>query len=143
MVRLRFVPDDDSSFVDMCGDCFSIEHNADSVPGGARTLIAQEKKFKRKLESDGIWGCIGEFTLDDCEGYSRCKEPDSYGRRAEHCDCGATWNDGGSLYGLEGTDDYGYQVDIKLETIEALKTALRNRPVIAKSNRMREGMVTT
>lgn len=143
MVRLRFVPDEMSSYEDMCGDTFNIEMNADSVPGGARTILAEEKTFKRKLELDGIWGCIGEFTLDNCEGYSRCKKPDTYGRRSEHCDCGATWHHGGSLFALEGTDDYGYQSDIKAETIDALKTALRNRPVISAPSRLRKATVTS
>ena len=141
MVRMRFAPDEDFSYDDMCGDMFNVEHKASSVHGGARTIIAQEKAYKAMLERDGVWGCIGEFTLDDCDGNSRCKEPDTYGRRARQCDCGATWHHGASLWALEGTDDYGYQTDIKSETIDALKSALRARPVITAPSRLRKATV--
>ena len=59
-VRVRIEPDYDLSYDDLAGDSFDIELNADSVPGGARTIQAQEKRFKSLIEQDGVWGYIVE-----------------------------------------------------------------------------------
>jgi len=78
LVKLEILPDDCCCYEDLAGDCFDIELNADSVPGGARTIIAQKKAFKAKIEQDGVWGyeisvkcpcCGGWKFVDSCWGF--------------------------------------------------------------------------
>lgn len=68
MVRIRIEPDDMTDYDDLVGDCYDVELNQDSVPGGARTIIAQGKAFQRTIERDGIWGYIAEYCIvcDTC-----------------------------------------------------------------------------
>jgi len=107
LVRLDWQPDYGLSYEDLAGDCFD-ESNYDSVPGGERTVKAQEKAFRESIEQDGVWGLVGQYRLT----------PDS------------DWIDGDSVWGFVGTDDTGYETDIMAETINQLKEALRDRPRI-------------
>lgn len=104
LVTLEYEPDHDYGYEYLAGDCFD-ESNADSVPGGMRTIKAQEEAFKRKIESDGVWGLVGRYRLSEDD----------------------PWSNGDSVWGFVGTDDTGYETDIKAETIGALVDALRDR----------------
>ena len=73
-VRVRVVPDLEPYDK---GDVFSAVH-ADTIPGGKRTLAAQERDFDRRLVRDGTWGFIVERLcpcctqwkmLDSCWGF--------------------------------------------------------------------------
>lgn len=77
-VRIRFDVDEYAQYEDLAGDCYNVEINADSVPGGERTILAQEKDFKRQIERDGVWGfiverkcpCCGNWEhVDSCWGF--------------------------------------------------------------------------
>jgi hypothetical protein len=83
LVGLRFPPDDHWCFEDLEGDAYDVDLNKDTVPGGERTIKAQQKEFRRKVEQDGvfgieavalgnvvdsIWGFAGDYD-DDFGGY--------------------------------------------------------------------------
>jgi hypothetical protein len=61
LVRLRIEPDDTSEYDDLAGECYDVAYNADSVPGGARTIQAQEKAFRCRIDRDGVWGYTAEY----------------------------------------------------------------------------------
>jgi len=59
-VRVRVERDNDICYEDLAGDCYDVEYNKDTVPGGARTIRAQEREFQRLIERDGVWGYVSE-----------------------------------------------------------------------------------
>lgn len=101
LVRLRVEPDHDYSIEDLEGDTFNVALNKDTVPGGARTILAQQKRFRERIEQDGVVGVIGEY------------------RAAPS----GKWIYGGSCWGMEGYDDplqSEIADDIKYETLSSL-----------------------
>lgn len=64
-VRLRIEPDDECrSWDELFGDSFDPLHAGD-VPGGLRTLKAQEKEARARIERDGVWGFVVETVRAD------------------------------------------------------------------------------
>ena len=129
LVRMRFVPDDCSSFDDLAGDTYDVEYNRDTVPGGERTIVAQRKAFEREIERDGVWGCVTEYRLSPCPD---CHDAE-YGLGVVHCGesdtdrhCGG-WAHGDSCWGFVGTDAHGYESDLMSGAIDALRDALVSR----------------
>lgn len=105
LVKIEWPPDDSANLDDLMGDCYDEKLNADSVPGGVRTIRAQKKAFIARVERDGVYGIVGYYRTS----------PDE------------KWEHGDSCWGFVGTDDNGYLPDIKSQTIEALRNALRDR----------------
>ena len=66
LVRVRIEPDCDCCYEDLAGDCYDVELNKDSVPGGERTILAQKKAFDRMIEQDGVWGFVTETACKAC-----------------------------------------------------------------------------
>lgn len=103
-VRFRVEPDDGVSYDDLAGDSYSPEVNPD-IP--ASVLAKQEKEFKQRINTEGVWGIIGEywngrewikadsvwgFVGDDYEssGYAaevRALTIDEYNKNAYYCIC--------------------------------------------------------
>ena len=108
LVRIRREPDEFMSYEDMAGDTFD-PSNASTVPGGMRTIKAEEKEYKRKLEQDGAWGIIGEY-------------------RASATD---KWIQGDSIWGMEYdyafSEDNDCLLDVMELTIKSLRDTLANR----------------
>lgn len=114
LVRLR-TPFDEAGFSweDLEGDMFDVELNADSVPGGERTIKAQQKAFRERAERDGVGGIVGEYRT----------KPDG------------KWEHGGSCWGIvfgdyrDLNDPFENEIagDVMSETIDALRDALRDR----------------
>jgi hypothetical protein len=74
-VRLKFVQDEYVCYEDLAGDTYNVEYNADSVPGGERTILAQEKAFKALIDNEGVWGFVIEKKCPQCnqwEHYESC-----------------------------------------------------------------------
>lgn len=71
LVRCRIEPDECCSYDDLCGDTYDVALNASTVPGGKRTIEAQEKSFKRTIERDGVWGFVIEYRKPDCDKCGR------------------------------------------------------------------------
>ena len=63
LVRIESEPDDISTD-DLFGDCFD-EIHADSVPGGMRTIKAQEREALRRLEAECQWVIVAESLSAD------------------------------------------------------------------------------
>lgn len=104
-VRCRIEPDTDVDYEFLAGDTYNVEINGSTVPGGKRTIEAQEKAFKRSLEMDGVWGYIVEVRCPCCDNW-------------EHVD---------SCWGFTGDP---YKDDMEGETLWAKKEAIdiiRNR----------------
>lgn len=117
LVRLSWQPDTHVSYDDLVGDCFSPARYAET-PGGRRTVEAEERALRDKIDQDGVWGLVGEYRLQPCDQCSpwnseSCAHPD--------------WRQGDSVWGLVGFDSCGYELDIKQATIDALRTDLRHR----------------
>lgn len=66
LVRCRIVPDECCDIEDLKGDTYNVELNADTVPGGKRTIEAQEKAFMELIERDGVWGFVIEYRKPAC-----------------------------------------------------------------------------
>lgn len=136
LVRIRNVPDEESRTLDdLVGDTFDVEANASSVPGGARTIIAERKAFEERIERDGVWGIIGEYRLTRCprcwkQGFQSVRnctyDPDDYPSSRGPC---PGWIHADSCYGFEYQDlemtDYLW--DIRQATLRALALDLKDR----------------
>lgn len=73
-VRVRFEPDEWVEYDNLAGDCFNPQHMG-KLSGGLRTLRAQEKAFKARLEDEGVWGFIVERRCPQCnewQGLDSC-----------------------------------------------------------------------
>ena len=97
-VRLIWVPDEDvfdDSYIDTWTDVSEERRER------------WRKELWEKIESDGVWGLVGEYRFDpdDDEG----------------------WDSGDAIYGLVGQDDAGYAPDIMATTIDTFRFALKNR----------------
>ena len=110
LVRRRVEPDD-CCWEDIAGDCFKVGLHADTVPGGARTIKAQEKREWERVQRDGVWRIVTEYRLPGL----------------------GDWGIGGGLGCIVGDDvellwDWdGYGLDLRHECIEALRSALKSR----------------
>jgi hypothetical protein len=101
LVKLEVKPDEHVDLEDLEGDMFDVELHEDTVPGGARTILAQQKRFRERVERDGVWGIVGSY-------------------RAEPS---GEWIEADSCWGMEGYDDYENNEiadDVKWATLEAL-----------------------
>lgn len=107
LVKLELEPDEHVTWEDMAGDTFDVDVHEDTVPGGARTIRAQEKRYRERLEQDGVWGVVGYYRVSE----------------------DAEWERGDSVWGmeLEWAEDNEYRDDIKSQTIEKLRKTLRSR----------------
>lgn len=61
LVKLEVKADEGYALEDLAGDMFDVEMHADSVPGGARTIIAQRKRWEENIEKNGVWGFVGYY----------------------------------------------------------------------------------
>lgn len=112
LVKLELEPDDCVDIEDLEGDSYNVELNKDSVPGGERTILAQQKRFREKVEQDGVATIVG---------YYRLHEDDE-------------WNRGGCIGGMAGYDEPLDQTDcadeVREETLDLLVKAMeRESPV--------------
>ncbi len=112
LIRVKAVPDEFMEWDDMVGDCFS-ESNADTVPGGMRTIKAQESAYRRRLDSEGVWGFVGEYRLSP----------------------GSAWVEADSLWGCDDPSETSETaLEVQSATIDSLVTALKSRcPVCRKA----------
>lgn len=103
LVELKYSPDSGMTLEDLEGDTFTVSLHEDTVPGGARTILAQQKRFREQVEAEGVWGILGRY------------------RTA----CGQ-WETADSIWGIVGDphDEQEYTRDIKRATIEALQAEL-------------------
>lgn len=97
LVRIRWEHDESASYEDLAGDCFK----PDGPSCNLRALKAEEKRFKRQIEREGVWGRVAQFrpTL------------------------ALPWESGGSCWGFVGQDSHDIESDIMSETLEELKKA--------------------
>lgn len=102
LVRLEWHPDHDATIEDLGGDTYRPECHPD-IPESR--IMREKKEFIELVEREGAWGLVGQYSVDG----------------------GKTWNDGGSIWGLVGQEDTGYESDIIDETVEALRKALKER----------------
>lgn len=86
--RIRIVPDECCTLDDLAGDTFDVAAHASTVPGGERTIRAQEKRFKQRIERDGVWGYILEHKVAVCA----------------HCGQGGQWEAVDSCFGFDDSD---------------------------------------
>lgn len=90
LVKIELESDDGWSWEDLEGDIFNVELNESTVPGGARTILAQQKAFRASIERDGVVRISGYYRLSEddewiygggCGGYeyehARTDEPQS------------------------------------------------------------------
>lgn len=70
LVDFRLEPDDHGQFEDLEGDSYDVELNKDTVPGGARTILAQQKDFRRSVERDGVFGLVVDVHGDAFDSIS-------------------------------------------------------------------------
>jgi hypothetical protein len=93
-VRLRIVPDECSSFDDLCGDVFNTKANPTVHPS---RLEREQEEFRDRVNRDGVWGVIGEY-FD-----------------------GEQWQHADSCFGFVGDDwkHSGYDTDIMRATLDA------------------------
>lgn len=108
LVRLCQAPDDYADIADLAGDTFDVAIHAATVPGGARTIHAQRKRFERQIAQDGIWGIVGQFRIQDI----------------------GPWKHADSVWGCVGYDylaDCDYCIDIMAGTLNALRETLKRR----------------
>jgi len=108
LVRVEYPYDESSDYADLAGDTYNVELNEDTVPGGARTIIAQGKAYKRKIESDGVVGMVTSYRVST----------------------ESAWENGDAIWGFVGVADAetsGYLEDCKSLTIAALREALTDR----------------
>ena len=66
LVRLRIAPDDCAAWEDLAGDSYDVELHKNTVPGGERTIKAQEKAERERIDRDGVCGIIGEYKCRLC-----------------------------------------------------------------------------
>lgn len=129
LVRMRFVPDDCCDIADLEGDTYDIDAHADTVPGGARTIIAQRKAFEATIEREGVWGCVTDYRLAPC---AECWDAD-YGLGVVNCshECHngehPGWESGDSCWGFVGADAHCYATGLMQGAIDALRDALVSR----------------
>jgi hypothetical protein len=97
-VRLRVVPDETFSLVDLEGDCFNPKTNPDISPA---KLERDRQEFITKVNREGVWGIIGEF-FD-----------------------GEAWQHADSCFGFVGDDwNYsGYDTDVMRAALIAARDA--------------------
>jgi len=99
-VQLRVVVDELATFDDVAGDTYRVELHADTVPGGERTIRAEEKRERARVDSEGIWGIVGEYQCPTC----------------------GSWVAADSCWGFIGNDwaGSGYDEDIMAATLDAV-----------------------
>lgn len=124
LVRFRWIPDEDFIIENLEGDCFDPACNPDVRPCD---LERRRKEFHATIDRDGVWGLVGEYRLlplhhgagDIVPYYSEDEEPG--------------WETGESIWGLVGQDAHIYIADIANETMDNLRSALRDRCVSCRS----------
>lgn len=97
-VRMRIVADTYAELDNLLGDCFDPNVNSDVNPN---TLKQQRIEEIDRINSDGVWGIVGEYMCP-------------------HCD---TWIHADSVWGFVG-EDYegsGYDTDVMSVTLETYK----------------------
>ncbi len=114
LVRFEWSPDDWFSWDDLVGDTYDVELNGDSVPGGERTIKAQEKKYKEWVEQEGVWHVSIEVRTSTDEEWNQA---DSLG-------CFVPWDGMGLMDSLK---DSGYWHDMVGTAIDQLKEELKKR----------------
>lgn len=101
LVKLEVKPDDDVDLESLEGDMFDVEMHEDTVPGGARTILAQQKRFRERVERDGVWGVVGSYRA----------QPSGKWIHADSC-----WG----MEGYESYEDSEIADDVKWATLKAL-----------------------
>lgn len=110
LVRIRLEPDEWWNWENLEGDSYNVELHVDTVPGGERTILAQQKEFRALVEREGVWVVITEYRLNEDD----------------------EWEHGDSIGGIvaENLDEYledGYGLDLRGQAIELLRKDLRSR----------------
>ena len=124
-VRIRIMPDDDADYGNLARDCFNPKANSDIRPA---LLAKREDEFKARISHDGVWGIVGEYTLQECDdscGYHNSNSDVYLG----DSNCRCTFEHADSCFGFVGDDwkESGYLEDIMQSTISALRKALQGR----------------
>ena len=105
IVRIDERPDLDARWEDIAGDTYDVDAHRDTVPGGERTIRAQEKRERGRMDRDGVWGYVAQV-----------RTPDG-------------WEDVDSCWGFVG-DDYdgsGYDDDHRAAVVDAARQMIRRR----------------
>lgn len=100
IARLQWLPDDYCSYDNLAGDVYNLEINEDSVPGGKRAILAQEKEFKRMIDQDRVWGLVGQIKCHECD----------------------EWKNVDSVWGFVGQEAHFYEFDVMAECVRKIKS---------------------
>lgn len=100
LVRLNIVADDSFDMENLKGDTFNRECNPEIQES---RMAREEKEFENRVESEGVWGIVGEWRL-----------------RTED-----EWEQADACWGFVGDDwkESGYDYDIMKSTLDALDGA--------------------
>jgi hypothetical protein len=98
MVRIVAEPDEAYTWAGHGGDCYNVDLLADTVPGGARTILAWKKAEMERVERDGF----------------------TYVKTEVQCPCCGSWEFVDGIGGFVGDDwkDSGYDTDLMATAIE-------------------------
>lgn len=96
--RVRFEPDQDYDFDDLCGDTYNPRVNAD-IP--AAQLARELAQFQRDINQQGVWGVIGEVWN------------------------GHGWQEADSCWGIVGQDHY-VTLEIEAATKDAAERIIES-----------------
>lgn len=110
-LRISCDSDPDFSFDDYAGDTYNVDLHASTVPGGVRTIRAQEKRARADFENDGAWYVCADFIS--------CSPP--------------KWTHGDACGGLVGYPDpleSDMADDIRASTLEQFLEHHHTRPPI-------------
>lgn len=107
LVKYETPADYSVGYSDMEGDLFDVDAHRDTVPGGERTILAQQKRYREHLDEVGVVGIVGYYRLSE----------------------DSEWVHADSIWGIEGdaVEECGYLEDIKYATILALRAKLKER----------------
>jgi hypothetical protein len=99
-VRLQILPDEMCDIDNLKGDTFNPKANPD-VP--VSRLEREEREFEGRVNSDGVWGIMGEYK----------------------CPCCGQWITADSVWGFVGDDwkNSGYDSDVMYSTMIELGVA--------------------
>lgn len=73
LVKFVIEPYHDCNWDDLEGDTYDVDMHEDTVPGGGRTIKAQQKEFRRSVEDSGVFGLVGYALgeqVDSCWGFA-------------------------------------------------------------------------
>lgn len=106
LVELRAEPEDYWTWDDLEEDTFDVETHESTVPGGARAIEAQRRRYREMVERDGVWRFSSWFRTS----------PDG------------KWTCADSVGMVDQDEPYEeLRSELQMQAVEQLRSALRDR----------------